>query len=271
MATETKSETEAKTPPKSKKLSELSPDELKSLLGLVSSSDSVELKVTLPAAAQQGTVAALGLDPLDAQIRQIFFLDTPELTLNKAGVVARARRIQGRSGDSVVKLRPVVPDELPADVRNSPNLNVEVDMMPGGYVCSASMKGKVDNAEVRQAVHGKRPLRKVFSKEQRAFFAAHAPDGLSLDELRILGPIFVLKLVTEPAELKRRLVAELWLLPDGSRILELSTKCPPRDAFQTALEARAYLEGLGLDLEPDPHTKTKTALDYFAAKLAAES
>ena len=271
MATETKSETEAKTPPKSKKLSELSPDELKSLLGLVSSSDSVELKVTLPAAAQQGTVAALGLDPLDAQIRQIFFLDTPDLTLNKAGVVARARRIQGRSGDSVVKLRPVVPDELPADVRNSPNLNVEVDMMPGGYVCSASMKGKVDNAEVRQAVQGKRPLRKVFSKEQRAFFAAHAPEGSSLDELRILGPIFVLKLVTEPPELKRRLVAELWLLPDGSRILELSTKCRPRDAFQTALEARAYLEGLGLDLEPDPHTKTKTALDYFAAKLAAEA
>jgi inorganic triphosphatase YgiF len=39
-------------------------------------------------------VAALGLDALDAQIRQVFFFDTPDLDLNRAGVVVRARRIQ---------------------------------------------------------------------------------------------------------------------------------------------------------------------------------
>jgi hypothetical protein len=259
------------TETKPKRLTEMSGDEMKDLLSLIGGADSVELKVTLPASAHQGTVRTLGLDPLEAQIRQIFFFDTPELTLNAAGVVPRARRIQGRSGDSVVKLRPVVPDELPEDVRHSASLNVEVDAMPGGYVCSASMKGKVPNGEVLQALRGDRPLRKVFSKEQRAFFAAHAPDGVTLDDLEVLGPVFVLKLVTEPKELGRRLVSELWLLPDGSRILELSTKCLPKETFQVAVEARAYLEGLGLDLEPDPHTKTKTALDFFAAKLAAES
>jgi hypothetical protein len=40
-------------------------------------------------------VAALGMDALQAQIRQVFFFDTLELTLNGAGVVVRARRIQG--------------------------------------------------------------------------------------------------------------------------------------------------------------------------------
>src|SRR5262249_13467425 len=161
----------------------------------------------------------LGLDPLDAQIRQIFFFDTPDLRLNEAGIAVRARRIQGRTGDSVVKLRPVVPDNLPESIRHSASVNVEVDAMPGGYVCSAAMKGKVANDEVREAVHGKRPLRKIFSKEQRAFLAEHA-DGLGFEDLSILGPVFVLKLVTVPRDYGRRLVAELWLLPDGSRILE---------------------------------------------------
>jgi hypothetical protein len=36
------------------------------------------------------------------------------------------------------------------------------------------------------------PLRKLFSKEQRSFFADHAPEGVELDDLRILGPVFVL-------------------------------------------------------------------------------
>jgi hypothetical protein len=108
-------------------------------------------------------------------------------------------------------------------------------------------------------------LRKVFSKEQRAFFSAHAPEGLALDDLTVLGPVFVLKEVVMPADFGRRIVAELWLLPDGSRIVELSTKCLPKEAFQVAAEARGYLEGRGLDLTADPQTKTKATLEYFAA------
>lgn len=250
-----------------KRLSELSGDELTQLLSLIGGSDSVELKLTVPEQGQRSTVAALGLDPLEAQIRQLFFFDTPDLVLNRSGVAVRARRIQGRTGDTVVKLRPVVPDELPEDLRRSGSVGVEVDAMPGGYVCSASMKGKVANAEVREAVAGRRPLRKLFSKEQRAFLAAHAPEGIGLGELRVLGPIFVLKLRFEPPVLERRLVAELWLLPDGSRILELSTKCLPSDAFQVGIETRAYFESVGLDLAADQQTKTKTALELFAAEL----
>lgn len=255
------------TQPKRKRLVELSGEELGKLFGLVGAADSVELKATLPVSAHQGTIAALGLDPLDAQIRQVFFFDTPDLQLNGAGLVVRARRIQGRNGDSVVKLRPVVPDQLPEDVRHSASMNVEVDAMPGGYVCSASMKGKARNDEVRQVVRGERPLRKLFSKEQRAFYAAHAPDGPGLDELRVLGPVFVLKEVVVPKALGRKLVAELWLLPDGTRIAELSTKCAPGEAFQVGIETRAYLEGLGLDLDAEPQTKTKATLEFFASHL----
>jgi hypothetical protein len=253
-----------------KRLTALSGEELAELLGLIESADSVELKVTLPESEHRSAVRALGLDPLEAQIRQIYFFDTPDLRLQQSGLAVRARRIQGRSGDSVVKLRPIVPNDLPEDVRRSAAMNVEVDAMPGGYVCSASMKGKVPNEDVVEAIRGDRPLRKVFSKEQRSFFAANAPEGLALDELRILGPVFVLKQVHQPQKSARRMVAEVWLLPDGSRILELSTKCPSSEAFQAAVEARAYLEGKGLDLTADPQTKTKATLEFFAGTLGGE-
>jgi hypothetical protein len=221
----------------------------------------------VPESSQRAAITALELDPLDAQIRQVYFFDTPELALHNAGVVARARRIQGKGSDSVVKLRPVVPAELPEEVRALRNLVVEVDAMPGGFVCSATLKDKLAPTHVRSAVLGGRPFRKLFSKEQRKFFVANAPDGVELDDLAVLGPIFVLKLKHVPEGFARPLVAELWLYPDGSRILELSTKCAPAEAMQAAAEARAFLASKGVDLSGEQQTKTKTALEFFANEL----
>jgi hypothetical protein len=227
----------------------LSDDDLARVLELARKSDSVELKLTVPAADHRAAIAALGLDPLEAQIRQVFFFDTSDLALNGAGVVVRARRIQGRTGDTVVKLRPVEPDDLPEELRRSPSVTVEVDAMPGGYVCSASLKGRADGAAIRAVALGNEPARKLFTKEQRRFLGAHTPDGL------------------KPKELGRRVVAELWLYADNSRILELSTKCTAVDAFQVAAEARLYLERKGVDLDGRQETKTKAALTFFSKQL----
>lgn len=246
----------------------LTDEKLVQLLALFKRADSVELKLTVPEADQRSTVGALGMDPLEAQIRQVFFFDTPDLALNRQGLVARARRVQRKGGDSVVKLRPVVPDELPEDLRRSPSMGVEVDAMPGGFVCSASMKRRLDNAEVGEAAAGRRPLQKLFSKEQRRFFAAQAPEGIELNGLAVLGPIFVLKLNFSPEGYDRKLVAELWLYPGGSRILELSTKCAPSEAFDVAAETRAYLSKRGVNLTSEQQTKTKTALQFFAKHQA---
>jgi hypothetical protein len=248
---------------------QLSDADLEQVLALLKGADSAELKLTIPDSARRSTVTALGMDPLDAQIREVYFFDTPDLACNQHGVVVRARRIQQRGDDTVVKLRPVVPGELPAGLRASKNLVVEVDAMPGGYVCSASMKGTPAAGEVKAVATGDRPIRKLFSKEQRSFFATHAPDGVGLDDLSILGPINLLKLKFSPRGFGRKLVAELWLYPDGSRILELSTKCPPGEAFQVAAESRAFLAKQGVDLSGEQQTKTKTALEFFTRSLEA--
>src|SRR5207249_10378492 len=136
--------------------------------------------------------------------------------------------------------RPVDPAELSPDLRASPNLVVEVDAMPGGYVCSATLKNTLGTTEVRRVALGGQPIRKLFSKEQRRYYAERAPDELPLDDLSILGPITVFKLKFSPRDYSRKLVAELWMYPDNSRILELSTKCLPDEAIPVALEARAF-------------------------------
>ena len=244
----------------------LSDDDVASVMELIKDSDTVELKLTVPESEHRSTIDALDMDALDAQIRQVFFFDTPDLTLNANGVVVRARRVQKKGDDSVVKLRPVVPSMLPGRVRKVPGFGVEVDAMPGGFVCSGSMKGTPEKS-VRDAVAGKLPIRKLFSKEQRAFYAEHAPEGLALDDLTVLGPIFVLKLKFAPKDYNRKLVAEVWLYPDNSRILELSTKCAPAEAFEVAAETRAFLNARGVDLGGEQETKTKKALEFFSAQL----
>jgi hypothetical protein len=241
--------------------------ELEELLGLVGDADSVELKLTVPDEDRRTAVTTLGIDALDARIRQVFFFDTPDLALDGAGVVVRARRTQGAADDNVVKLRPVVPSQLPEELRARPDFVVEVDAMPGAFVCSGSFKGEA-RASVSDVATGKEPIRKLFSKPQRAFFAEHAPEGVELDDLSVLGPVHALKLKLTPKGLKQRLAVELWLYPDGAQILELSTKCAPADWFKVATESRDYLADAGLDLTAEQSTKTRTALEYFAARTS---
>jgi hypothetical protein len=238
---------------------------------LIKDSDSVELKVTVPETAQRFAINSLGMDPLDAQIRQVFFFDTPDLALDSAGVVVRARRIQNKGDDSVVKLRPVVPSELPGSTRKSPGFGVEVDATPTGFVCSGSMKQLLAPGSVKDMMAGGRPLTKLFSKEQRALFEQHAPEGIALKDLSMLGPIFVLKLKFTPEGLARKIVAEMWLYPDDRWLLELSTKCTPSEAFQVAGEMRVFLTESGVHLGGEQETKTRTALSFFSKKLKAEA
>ena len=251
-------------------LAALAGEDLQQLVALIGDVDSIELKLTVPEPAQLTTARALGLDPLQAQMRQVFFFDTPDLALDKLGLVVRARRSQKKGDDTVVKLRPVVPSELAKDLRRSPNFGVELDASPEGYVCSGSLKGVAREGDVRKAALGERAVRKLFSKEQRELYAEHAPDGIGLDDLTILGPLLVLKLKNSPEGYDRRMVTELWLYPDGSRILELSTKCEPSETFDVAAGARAFLSSRGIDLDSEQQTKTRTALEYFSKQVAGK-
>src|SRR4051794_33143575 len=253
----------------------LSDAQLTEVMRLIKGANSVELKLTVPASAHRATIQGVPMDPVEAQPRQVYFFDTPDLQLYRAGVVVRARRIQGGRGDTVVKLRPIEPDEISTDLKNDAAFNIEVDALPGGFVCSASFKGRSSGQDIRAAVSGKKRLSKIFSKAQRSFYRQHAPAGLDLDSLEALGPTFILKgrfdvQMGLDGNQPRSLVAEVWLYPDGSRILELSTKCLPKEALSVAAETRAYLVANGVPTTAAQETKTRTALEFYSKALAAE-
>lgn len=239
------------------------------ILELARGSGSMELKLSVPDESHSAAIKGLGLDPVEAQPRQAFFFDTPDLALNGAGVVVRARRIQGGGADTVVKLRPVDPHTVDVELRRSASFKIEVDAMPGGYVCSASYKGVCTGEEVLNVAAGTLPLASLFAKEQRAFYDAHAPAGVSLDALQTMGPLFLLRAKHQPKTFGRRIVVEMWLYPDGSRVLEISTKCQPQEAFQAAAEFKAYIQSCGIPVTAEQQVKTRTALEFFARRAAA--
>jgi len=249
----------------------LSLEQIDQLWVLLKDVDSIELKLTVPAEEHRATITGLPLDPVEAEPRQVFFFDTPDLALYQAGVVVRARRIPGGRADTVVKLRPVVPAELPDTLRHSGSFKVEVDIVPGGDVCSGSLKGKADGDEVRAVAAGAMKLSKLLTKEQRAFYREHAPSAIALDSLSLLGPTFALKSVFTPKQLGRKMVAEMWLYPDGSRLLELSTQSTPLEAGGASSQLRAYLAGQGIEISGVQQTKTKIALEFYAGQLKAQA
>jgi len=242
-------------------------DEINQILALSRNAKSIEIKLSIPASGHRATIKSIGLDPVEAQPRQVFFFDTPDMALNRAGLIVRARRIQGGTADTVVKLRPVDPATVDAELKHSESFKVELDIMPGGFVCSASYKGVATGEEVLEVTTGEKPLHSLFSKGQRAFFAQHAPAGIDMDSLLVLGPTFLLKAKHKAEDFRFPLTIEMWLYPDGSRILEVSTKCEPSEALQVGLEFKAYLASKGIAITESQQTKTKTAMDFFKAEL----
>jgi hypothetical protein len=242
-------------------------DRLAALLGVLADVESVELKLTIPNADHRRVLGSLGIDPLGAEIRQVAFLDTPDLRLSEAGLVVRARRTQRKPADLTVKLRPMLPADVPGDLREEHGFKVEVDASPAGFTCSCSLTADAADAKVKDLLTGAGTLTDVLSERQRALLADRLPEGVATTDLRVLGPLTLLKAKFAPEGYPRKMVAELWFLPDGARILELSAKTTPTEAFQAAAETKVYLAGHGVDLGAPQETKTHAALAAFAAML----
>ncbi|QWF23936.1 hypothetical protein KM427_09725 [Nocardioides sp. LMS-CY] len=245
-------------------------EQLAGLLALLPDVDAVELKVTISDQDRPGVIEALGIDPLDAGLRQVAFVDTRELALSAAGLVLRVRRTQDKPGDVTVKLRPMLPADVPEGLRGIPGFKVEVDASPAGYTCSCSLTAEVSDKKARRVLTGNRTIADVLSDEQGALVLARLPEGVTMEDLRVLGPVTLLKAKFEHRDYPHRMVAELWFLPDGVRILELSTKCPPADAFRVAAETKVFLAGHGVDLSTPQEAKTRTTLAALAARMEQE-
>jgi hypothetical protein len=63
----------------------LSNEQLARIIPMLKSVDSVELKVSVAPEAHRATIQGLPIDPVEAQPRQVYFFDTPELASIRPG------------------------------------------------------------------------------------------------------------------------------------------------------------------------------------------
>jgi hypothetical protein len=202
--------------------------------------------LSTPDPDHRSAVRSLGLDLLDARLRQIYFFDTREANLTRQGIrvwLVRTQRCAARAG---ITLCPSAPEDV---LQQAHGFRIEIDAVPGGYRWAAATRSAVDDADARAAIAGSYPVGKLFTKRHRGLIAASTSDT---DSLALLGSITVLRMRFAPTGFSRRYVAELRSYPNGSRVLELTTKCDLTSMFDVAAEARALLDAHGIDDLAEP-------------------
>ena len=225
--------------------------------------DRVELKLMVPHADRDRLMAVLRVDPDRTRRRQVYFLDTNRLALARRGVVVRARRSRRGTADLVVKLRLRQPILLPVRFRRSPNFSVEADALPDWPSRSAALTRKVGRDSMAAVIKGRQPPAALLSSEQRQLLREPVGKRVALGDLGVLGPVEIVRAPAGDIAPAPELVLESWAFPDGSRLLEVSTKCSPTRVAGVAARTTAFLAEHGIDVSAAQHTKSRTSLEYF--------
>jgi hypothetical protein len=229
--------------------------------------EAVEIKCTIRPDQELRAERAMEVDEDTADVRLVYFYDTPELDLFKAGVVLRARLIKGDADDSTVKFRPVEPAFIADDWQRLKGFKLEADWVGDHVVCSASLTDLQKRDEIDEVAKGQRAIGKLFSSDQERFLREFYKGPLGFGKLRVIGPIRVLRWKPKHETFPHELTLEEWRLPSGDELVEVSIKAPPNEAQQARTEFETHLRELGLDPEGAQDTKTRTALQYFAGIL----
>lgn len=232
-----------------------------------SAMDAIEIKVTIRPDQELRAERAMGVSEDTADERHVYFYDTPDLSLFEAGIVLRARLVKGEADDSTVKVRPVDAASVSKEWRKMDGFKLEADWVGDHVVCSASLTAMQKRDEIGEAASGKRAIGKLFTGDQERFLSVFRKDPVRFGELRVLGPIRVLRWKPKHDTFPYELTLEEWRLPGGDDLVEVSIKTPPDKADRARKDFDAHLRNFGLDPEGAQETKTRTALEYFARQV----
>jgi hypothetical protein len=235
--------------------------------------DNIEIKFVVKETEVEKAIEALGLDKATAEKRTIYFFDTKDLSLfEQPGprVILRARTEEGeREGETTVKLRSKEPLQIEAEwlqeKRNGEKLvskREKDQVVTKAVVHSYSLDDDEDMEEIEQAIEGRQSVKKIFSSNQEDLVEAKSKPKLDWDKLEALGPVKVLKWEFKARGLE--LVAERWEFGSHPPTLEVSTKVDESDAAETTDKLVAFMQEKQLQQDPNPETKTKEVLEYFA-------
>jgi len=205
-----------------------------------------------------------GLDDASARPVAVCFYDTPALELFNSGLILRSRVEPGGDDDVTVKLRPLAPSGVAASWFDEKGFKCEEDRSGHDAACSCSFTVPRSAGEIEAVQHGKATIASLFSEAQCRFVRDYARVKPSWERLEALGPLDAKTWKFKLPDVEPRLSAEMWTLPGGEQLLEISTKVPQSEADATAAALDAALAAHGLDTTGVQETKTRAALRAFA-------
>lgn len=236
----------------------------------VAGAEQIEIKATVPNHQIVPALRRFGLTSSNDEERYIYFFDTPGLDLLKAGIITRARRVIGDDHDSTVKFRPVVPEDVDKQWRKYRGFKIEADASENGMVKSASFSMPVDKGLIKRVANGKRSIAALFTSEQEDYLASTAGRTVDFAELVVLGPLVAQRWELEDPACPWPMTVELWRRSDGQRLMEVSIKARIVQAAAAIGGFMAFLAEVGAERDRDQQTKTRWALEFYAAKLARQ-
>ncbi|MCD2194932.1 hypothetical protein LQ327_16285 [Actinomycetospora endophytica] len=234
-----------------------SPDTLARIGAECAHADSVELKTLLLPPAGRAAEALTGRGAPTWSVRQVYLLDTAELGLVRAGVEIRLRRRARGRFDLAVSAHHngISRDRIPRR-----GVRVEIDVVPGGMWQDVEVRREIDSAAAAEVIAGVVKSGEVLSPTQRAWACRGGEEVLDdamLWDLHVHGPLVVRRVkVSAPALGLRRADLEHFRFPSGRELVEISTRCSPREVGPTATAFEQLLDERGVAIAPGYRTKT---------------
>lgn len=233
----------------------------------VAGAEAIEIKATIPDHQIAAALKRFGLTSRNDEERYIYFFDTPDLKLLRAGIIARARRVVGDEHDSTLKFRPVDPAKVGKQWRKYKDFKIEADASEKGVVKSASFSMPVAKGLIKRVAAGKKGIAALFTSEQEAFLDEMAGQAPDLAELSVLGPLRAQRWDFEDPACPWPITAELWRRADGATLMEVSVKAPAIQGAAVMAGFMAFLAEVGAERDRDQQAKTHWALDFYASRL----
>src|SRR5215510_14342421 len=236
---------------------------------LVSGANAIEIKATIPETQVDSTLARFGLTIANDQERYIYFYDTADLDLNRAGIITRARRIVGDQHDSTVKFRPIQPELVAPKWHTFRDFKIEADASEKGVTKSASFSMPVQKGVIKRVAAKGKGIEMLFTKDQQTFLVGMANRKIDFSRVVVFGPLRAHRWKFDDPGCPWSITAEVWVREDGARLMEASIKAPVVQAAAAMGGFTAFLAEFGAERDVDEQAKTRWALDFYATKHRA--
>jgi hypothetical protein len=237
------------------------------IAALLSGSDSIEIKATIPQSQVRVFLKRFKLNVDPEPRRFIYFFDTPGLDLHRAGIIVRARRAVGEAHDCTVKLRPVEPESVSRGWHDYPGFKIETDASEHDMVKSASFTMPVRKGLIKRVAGGEAAIADLFDDAQRRFIAKMTRRKLDFSTMAPLGPLNAHRWRFQHPGCPWPMTIELWERADGATMMESSIKAPVAQAAFAIGGYMAFLAEVGAERDTAQQAKTRWALEYYAQQL----